>query len=313
MRLNQSEKRYALGLFGKLLMSIIGVLPVTVSLIVGLVSVAPVSAQLVQASGPRPSFEVATIKPSSPARVPHGAPNMYSESGGTARGLVADAYGLPVGAEDRVLGGPAWIDHKRYDIEAKIPDALFAEMQKMPPKDYFNQILLMEQSLLADRFKLKVHFETREMPIYELIVAKDGPKLSPAKETPPGPDTPQPPPGRPQGMRQGINVFSKTPNTMEMLVKGMTLDRLIMVMHVPRFGLGASPIVNKTGLTGKYDFVLDWEAPHPAMSGSGTAAAESDAPPLSIALEQQLGLKLVETKGPVDVVVIDHIEPLSPN
>jgi bla regulator protein blaR1 len=304
-----------LRLFGKLLLSTIGVLAVAAPLIGGLVGVAPISAQLVHASGPRPSFEVATIKPSSPTpgQMPHGSPNTFWENGATARDLVGDAYGLPVGAEDRVLGGPAWIDHNRYEIEAKIPDALFAEMQKMPPKDNFNQRLLMVQSLLEDRFKLKVHFETREMPIYELVIAKDGPKLRPAKEPPPGPDTPQPPPGRPRDMRRGINISFKTPTTKEMVVRGMTLDRVIRIMNIPDFGLGSSPIANKTGLTGKYDFVLDWAAPHPAISGSDTAAAESDAPPLSIALEQQLGLKLVKTKGPVECVVIDQIEPPSPN
>jgi uncharacterized protein (TIGR03435 family) len=238
---------------------------------------------------------------------------MYGESGGTARDLVADAYGLPIGAEDRVLGGPAWIDHNRYDVEAKIPDTLFAEMQKMPPKDRFNQRLLMLQSLLAGRFKLKVHFETREMPIYELVVAKGGPKLTPAMEPPPGPDTPPPPPGRTQDMRQGIVNFSKTPTTMETVAKGMTLDQVVRIMDVPRFGLDGSPVVNETGLTGKYDFVLDWAAPHPAMPGSSTSASESDAPPLSIALEQQLGLKLVKSTGPVEIVVIDSIEQPSEN
>lgn len=307
-----------LGFYGKLLLSSIGVVAVAVPLIGGLVSVAPVSAQLIHASGPLPSFEVATIKPFSPA--PSGRmqefvnpPNIFQESGTTARDMVRVAYGLPPGTEARVLGGPSWIDHNRYEIEAKIPDALFAEMQKMPPKERGNQMDLMAQSLLADRFKLKVHFETREMPIYELVVAKGGPKLILAKEPPSEPDTPQPPSTRPQDMRQGIWIHFKTPNTMEMVAKGTTLDTVITAMDWPEFGLGGNPIVNRTGLTGKYDFVLDWAAPHPAMPESDTAAAESDAPPLSIALEQQLGLKLVKTKGPAEFVVIDHIELPSPN
>ena len=273
--------------------------------------------QVLHAAGPLPSYEVATIKPSPPT--PRGLqippPNVFRNFGATARGLVRVAYGLPPGAEGRVLGGPNWIDNNRYDVDVEMPDDLFATIQKMPPKERSNQMLLMVQSLLADRFKLKVHFETREMPIYELVVAKGGPKLTPAKELPSEPDTPPRSPGpggppRPQDMRQGFLVQRKSASVSEMTAKGQTLDILTMT---PFFGLAGSPVVNETGLSDKYDFVLDWAPDQPATPGSDTLAAEPDAPPLFTALEEQLGLQLIKTKGPVEVIVIDSIELPSAN
>ena len=266
-------------------------------------------------TGPLPSFEVATIKPISPTGSQMPAPpplNVFRIFGVTARMLIGGAYGLPPGARERVIGGPEWIDDDRYQVDAKIPDALFAEMQKMTPMDRQNQNLLMTQSLLLDRFKLKVHFDTREMPIYELVVAKGGSKLTPAKEAAPESGAPPPRPGnpRPKDMREGIMVLRKPPATVEMTARGVTLD---MLKDFPGFGLGGSPVVNKTGLTGKYDFVLDWAMDQPATPGSDTPVVESDAPPLFTALEEQLGLKLVKTKGPVEVVVIDSIERPSAN
>lgn len=281
----------------------------------------PAHGQIVQAKGPLPSFEVATIKPAREGRLPAGVawppPNVFRDFNFTARELVRTAYGLPPGsATERVLGGPGWIDNNHYDVEAKIPDAVFAEMQKMPPKQRGNEMFLMVQALLNDRFKLEAHIETREMPIYELALAKGGPKLTPAKEIPPDePGAPPslPPPGtspRPENMRQGLMVLRKTATVMEMTAKGQTLDAL---MQQPFFGIG-SPMVNKTGLTGKYDFVLDWTPDRDASAASAMDAPNDvDAPSLFIALQEQLGLKLVLTKGPVEVVVIDHIEMPSEN
>ena len=144
---------------------------------------------------PLPSFEVATIKPAQNTAQGFSRPprNIFRLINVTARDLVRIAYGLPPGpATVRVLAGPGWIDTNHYNVEGKVPDELFAEMQKTPMQQQRNQMFLMGQSMLADRFKLKVHFEQREMPIYELVVAKGGPKLTPAKEPPLEPDTPPP-------------------------------------------------------------------------------------------------------------------------
>jgi uncharacterized protein (TIGR03435 family) len=209
------------------------------------------------------------------------------------------------------LGGPGWIDNKRYDVEGKIPDAMLAQMQKSPAKLRREQTLLMVQSLLAERFKLVAHVETRVMPVYDLVVAKGGPKLTVAKEMQPGDNAPPPPtaPGKPPSpadMRQGIMVLAKTKNVMEMTAKGQTLDSFA---QMPFFGL-ESPVVNKTGLTGKYDFTLDWARD---QDGPPDSQVDAEAPGLFTAIEEQLGLKLVAAKGPVEVIVIDHIELPSEN
>jgi bla regulator protein BlaR1 len=291
--------------------------PVALSLI----AEAPAHGQAVHATGPHPSFEVATIKPAQQGGIPPGLtlppPNIFRNLGVTARDLVRVAYGLPSGpAEDRVLGGPSWVDTNRYDIDGKIPDALFGEMQKMAPTQRRDQMFLMVQALLADRFKLVAHIEMRELPIYELVVAKGGPKLTPAKEPPPESVTPPPPLGpgnspRPEEMRQGLLVRRKTSTIMEMTAKAQTLDDLA---QMPFFGLGR-PVVNKTELAGKYDFILDW-TPEP-RGGPATsdleAPVDSDAPSVFTALQEQLGLKLAPTKGPVEVIVIDHVEKPSEN
>ena len=273
--------------------------------------------QIVTASGPLPSFEVATIKPDSGGPPPFSIPpqNLFRNFNVTARDLVRVAYGLPPGrASARVFGGPSWIDEDRYDVEGKIPDAIFAKIQKSREMRR-EQMLLMVQSLLTERFKLAAHVETREMPIYELVVAKGGPKLTPSGPMQPGDDAPPPPPApgklpNPADMRQGLMVLPKTRNVMAMTAKGETMDDL---SEATFFGLDR-PVINKTGLTGRYDFTLEW-SPGPAgpTASALDAGAEAEAPSFPTALEEQLGLRLVSTKGPVGVIVIDHIEKPSAN
>lgn len=269
-------------------------------MVLGIVAGVSLPSQIIHAVGPLPSFEVATIKPGSDPSGDLAVPpeNKFVSSNVTARDLIRTAYGLPPGAGTRVVGGLNWVDSKRYDVDAKIPDALFVEMQTMAPEQRREQLLLMVEALLADRYKLKVHFETREARIYELVVAKGGPKLTPA-------DAPQTETSEASSSPPTLLVRRKTSTITEMTAKRETLDA---VVEVPFFGLGA-PIVNKTGLSGRYDFTLDWTPDQPAiLSTDGPSApTEQDRPSLFTALEQQLGLKLVQTKGPVESIVIDHI------
>lgn len=178
-------------------------------LALGLVHRLPVFGQILKSTGPRPSYEVASIRlwrRPAPApdtvggeQVVHQAVVKFSPGnlGGqrtdrvhmiTPLGvLVAQAYGLPAGsdgrADGRVVGGPDWMtrDSEQYDIQAKIEDQEFAAMQKMSPQQQREQVNLMNQSLLEERFKLKVHFETRELPAYALVVAKGGPEADAGK------------------------------------------------------------------------------------------------------------------------------------
>src|ERR1019366_8288373 len=130
---------------------------------------------------------------------------------------------------------------------------ILATIYTESPNHRDTELQLMQQALLADRFKLTVHFETRVMPVYALVLAKGGPKLTPAKPTPPPSDKPSPVvdakhPPRPGDVRQGILVLSKG-RTIEMTVRGLPLDAWMLgrAMH-----LGDRPLVNNTGLTGSY-------------------------------------------------------------
>jgi bla regulator protein BlaR1 len=235
----------------------------------------PVRSQVLHATGPLPSYEVATIKP--------------WDGMGFARPLrayIAQAFNLNSSSVSRLIG-PDWINKKSYVIRGKVPDSLQDAMQKMAPEERWKETQLMQQSLLADRFKMKVHFETHEMPVFELVTAKDGSKL---KEVPPlasgGASM------GPQGQRNR-------------LIDGRT-------------------VIDKTGLTGRYDISLEWVPTRlaavatpgiliqPGTYGSAPPP-DTDGPSLFTALQEQLGLKLVPSKGPVEVVVIDSIELPSEN
>jgi len=174
----------------------------------GIVRMIPKYGQILHAGGPLPSFEVASVRPWQAPSAPvvpvpqDGVPvppqttkvSPLGEGGQTsdrvhfiaqAALLVAAAYGVPLGSEGRrIVAGPDWMGRQsdRYEVRAKIGDSQFEVMKKMTPEQQREQVALMEQALLAERFRLKVHFEMREMPVYSLVVTKGGAKLTPARE-----------------------------------------------------------------------------------------------------------------------------------
>lgn len=279
-----------------------GLLGIAASVTFASVPMVPMHAQILHASGPLPSFEVVTVKPWKPVTMPsvpvaivagvpdsHPAPPRKIDpmGGGSGRGqrtdrvhiigqaaiLLQSAYNLPMDFESQIAGAPGWVfsEADRYEIEAKIDDSMFAAMQAMTPAQQSEQVELMEQALLADRFKLKVHYETRELPAYALVVAKGGPKLTPAKE----------------GETSQLSTLGD-----ETTGTAVTLDQFV---RSPLLRQDGRIVIDQTGLTGKYDFTLKRE------SGA-------DAPAFFTLIQEQLGLKLVPTKTKVEVVVIDHIE-----
>ena len=202
------------------------------------------------------------------------------------------------------LIGPEWINKTSYVIQGKAPDSIRDAMQKMTPEERGRETRLMQQSLLAGRFKLKVHFETREMPVFELVIAKGGSKL---KEDP----------------GSGGAVLRNKGQTAELKGTAMPLKGLISLL-MGNADIDGRTVIDKTGLTGTYDLLLDWVPSRlaaPVGPGSliqpGTygpaPAADAEGPSLFTAIEEQLGLKLVPAKAPVEVVVIDHIELPSEN
>src|SRR6185312_3150289 len=244
--------------------------------------------QILHADGPRPSFEVATIKPveGAPPPSPGGPPPLPRDELRTfitARMLIALAYNVPALTRDEIVGGPGWLDSQIYEIDAKINGPLSDAMERMSTAERKQKIQLMQQSLLADRFRLKVHFETRQLSQFALITAKGGRKLASA--------------ANPSGPHDRSMQQRKDPEV-ELRAKTISMEDLTTLLQLEQ-EIGGRPIANQTGLTGLYDVTLDWL---PARVAD--ANPDVTGPSLFTALEEQLGLKLVETKGPVEVVVV---------
>jgi uncharacterized protein (TIGR03435 family) len=259
-------------------------------------------------TGPLFSYEVATIKPldpdaaSSTVRLPPGA----SLNPLSIRRYLMDAYGAIYAAQ--VVGGPDWLTKDSYLIHGKVPDDLEAAAQKMTTQERIEQNRVMQQSLLADRFHLKAHFEIRVLPVYELIPAKGGLKIAevpaplgrkpgdPAMPTRPG-DTLLPGTSRSTLSSNGLRVLNARAIQMPLLARIIAGDA------------GDRPIVNHTGFSGYFDITdLTW-----APLGDAAADNPPDASSISVALEKTLGIKLVPAKDPIEVLVIDHIERPSEN
>jgi uncharacterized protein (TIGR03435 family) len=243
-----------------------------------------------------PQFEVISVKPAKDSMTRmQFTPDGLRGTGVTVRFLLYEGYGGII--HEQVVGEPAWTSTDGFDIEAKVAPADVPTLGKMT----FEQRRTMFQSILADRFKLTVHHETRQLPLYVLLVAKAGPKF---KESAPD-DAAAATPHR-KGMM--INNGKVTANDAQLSMLVTALSR----------NLGRT-IVDKTGLTGTYDFSLQWApdeggaAPGPESGASAGASPADPGASIFTALQEQLGLKLESTKGPVDVIVIDHIEKPSEN
>jgi uncharacterized protein (TIGR03435 family) len=272
------------------------------------------SAQTAQtAAAPPPSFEVASIKPNHSGEMRFfmsWQPGRFTATGMTVRFLITAAYDVK---DFQVSGGPGWINSDRYDIDAKEPDSVAEQMEKLPREQQRKWAQSMLQSLLADRFKLKLTRGTKEMPAYALVVTKNGPKLQQAKPVDTPADAPNPPAGRPRGpmmrMRPG-----------ELTGQGVALSFLASMLSQQ---LGRT-VVDQTGLKGNYDFTLKW-TPEPGEGmmlggpGGGGPPPENAPPPdtsgpsIFTAIQEQLGLKLEPTKAPAEVLVVDHVEKPSEN
>ena len=252
-------------------------------------------AQLIQPQQPMPSFEVVSIRAWSPEPVADGAPKpvklvpLGATSAisdrvhfiGQIELLIESAYGLP--SDHRILGGPEWMrsESDRYEVSGKIDEAQYAAMQKMSAAKQKEQVSLMEQSLLADRLRLKAHVETREMPMYALTIAKGGSKLERAAD----------------GAQSRLSFVR---NGAESEIQGTAVS-VGELARAPFLRMDNRQIVDKTGLQGKFSFTLKFSG---GLDG---------APALPTALQEQLGLRLVPENGPAEVVVIDHIERPSGN
>lgn len=254
------------------------------------------------------TFEVASIKPSAPDA--RGTMLQIQPGGGlrvtnaTLRMLITQAYDV---RDFQVSGGPGWINSERYDITARsehlagadnLPDDL-RKMTDEQRKTVGEQMRVRLLALLADRFQLKIHRETKEQPVYALVVGKNGPKFQEAKE------------GAANRGRMRMGRGQLTGEGVQIQFLTVALSNQV-----------GRPVLDRTGLKGNYDFKLDW-TPEPGQGGGpfGTPPPGVDAPPppdpngpsLFTAIQEQLGLRLESQKGPVDMIVIDSVEKASEN
>jgi len=262
--------------------------------------------QLLQpGAGTPPAFEVATIKPSrgnsgqTNYRIAEGR---FSAENVTAAELIRFAYNVK--SDDQLQKGPDWTNSDRFDIQAKTADEDGIALQKLAPTERFDQYRLMVQSLLADRFRLKVSTREKVLPVYATVVAGNGPKLT---TTAPGT---QHMPWLWGGSRGELHAASVSMDFFAGWLSG-------------KADAGGPIVVDKTGLKGIYDFTLKWTPMDSAAGGSaesnaslqtaGGHANDATEPSLLTALQEQLGLKLEPQKAPLGVLVIDHVEEPSPN
>jgi uncharacterized protein (TIGR03435 family) len=298
-------------------------------------------AALAQTAENSPSFEVASVKPAAPItgnmirvgmRGGPGSPDpgQITYSNVTVKNVLMNAYGV----KGFQITGPGWLDSERYDIVAKVPrGATKAEF------------MAMLQNLLAERFKLTLHREKKDLPMYALVVGKNGPKMKESVDEPAPKEGDVPKGSGPADgpvvmgkMAMGKDGFPVLPpgaagrgSTAIMMMNG---NARMTASGQPMAGLAEMlsgqldlPVVDMTGLTAKYDFTLYFApealvgmrlgapptpGPPPGEGGGGVPGASApDAqsnPSLFAAIQEQLGLKLEQRKGPVDLLVIDHLE-----
>lgn len=264
-----------------------------------------------------PTFEVASVKPnkSGDGRVLFGMQpgGRFTATNVPLRELIRMAYGIQ---SFQLVGGPDWISSERFDVVAKAEGDVPRPVPGGPPGPMF----LMVRALLAERFKLAVHNESRELPIYALIVARSDGRLGPqlrasqvdcaaliASRPPGGPPPAPPKPGErpPCGMFMGIGRISAGAVAMSQVA--MTLS--------PRVG---RVVVDRTGLTGPYEFELEFtpdQLPQgvPPPGAPPLPPIDPNGPSIFTALQEQLGLKLDSQRGPVDVLVVDSVERPTPD
>jgi uncharacterized protein (TIGR03435 family) len=232
-----------------------------------------------------PAFDVVTIKPGESGMGHIGFRGRhFSATNFSVEMLIELSFGLHA---SQVVDAPAWFATDRYDFDG-VPD-----IEGVPSR---KQQYIMVKKLLADRFQLKFHHEQRELSVYVITVAKGGPKMTKTTSPPDEPIT---------FMFHGLG---------DLTVRNLTIKDFAMWFQ--EGGNIDRPVVDRTGLTDRYDFTLKWTPDQSQFLSSPLPPPRDDAnapPSLYTAVQEQLGLKIEATKAPDDVIVIDHVERPSPN
>lgn len=308
-RIMSSPMTHQLNLTRKLLLGVAGFAAIALPLCLGLVRSALAEERAEDAAAKLPKYEVASIKPHQPEQMMRIAmrltPDGINFAGLPLERLIQLSFGLP---EDRIFNEPGWVKSGQFDIESKVGPEDAAKLKGLTVDERWAMMI----PVLQERFGLKFHRETRNLQVYTLVVGKGGLKMKEAQPTGDVKGT--------QAPGQGRAMLQFSPNEMVMRTGGggVTTEMLARMLS-QQVG---STVLDKTGLSGKYEYELHWTSDR-SMGGMTPPAAagpsvrepqqEGDGPSLFTALQEQLGLKLVSQRVPVEVVVIDHIQQPSPN
>jgi uncharacterized protein (TIGR03435 family) len=302
-------------------------LPASLLVALGLVCLGAVSApaQLVHAKDgePLPSFDVVSIRQDTSGTGNSSVnyqKDAYRAENVTLRNLIMMAWQMR--SSSQIKGGFDQLLDEHFDINAKVSEEDRSRMAKLSYDDRSRQDALILQSMLFDRFQLKVHYETKELPVFALVVAKGGPKFHASAPDPPADiakSATPPAPGDPPSPSRKQGTWSHSDNKgAELNAFDTPVDSLARMLAYQSETEGR-PVVDQTGLTGNFDYSLKWTPDRMSASAKAgdTATSLSDTgasgPSLFTALQDQLGLKLESQKAPVEILVIDHVEPPSAN
>jgi len=261
-------------------------------------------AQTTAATTPAPAFDVATIKPIPPdGRPTHGWVGVQNHPDGMEAAyinlpeLLCYAYGYKdLRFEGQVTGLPDWALTQKYDIAAKISAADLAVLQKLGNDEQGQRREAMLQSLLAERFSLTLHRGTKQIPVYEMVVARSGIKMKDAATDPAPPQLGKDDDGKPRSTLRWMKDTT--------VMQAYSMKSLANLLSMPAAFVGR-PVLDKTGLTGTYNFTLDWSI-YSANAAAGNSPTES-ATSIFTALGE-IGLKLQPSTSSADTIVVDHVE-----
>jgi uncharacterized protein (TIGR03435 family) len=260
------------------------------------------------------AYDIVSIKPAKPGGA--GANGLFGNgieyaadglrANSTVISLIQSAYGVDA---DRISGAQKWVMSEKFSIDAKMESSVADEINKLSTDERDAARQHMLQALLADRFKLAVRTESKELPVYELVIAKNGLKIQEAKPCDTYADGIKG--GNGKGLGGDLMVGFGSAGTVR--AQGIEIGTFVQGLskYLKR------PVVDKTGLTGRYDFTLHYAPdakPYAPIGGaSDDAASDPTGPSIFTAIQEQLGLKLEAKKDPLAMIAIEHVERPSGN
>ncbi len=246
-----------------------------------------------------PPLEVLSVKPdtsdSHDGSISLRADGLYVQHA-PFRFLLIAAFGHDF-AEEHIANMPSWASDQ-FDVIAKVADADLPKLHSLDREQYIAMRSQLLQAVLAERFGLKTHAEVRQGRVYALVVAKNGPKIEPSGDKPPAEFT------TPEGQHVQMGTMAVAGK-----IAGHVAPVAMLVRSLNSAGQLDRVVIDRTGLTGNFDYALNWKPDSPADTDTGDTAL----PSLLTAIQEQLGLRLEPATGPINTLVIDHIERPSSN